>query len=146
MHPDLADFPVQIAVPVAFGDMDALGHVNNTRYFRWFEDARFAAFERAGLSAHLEEHGVGPILARTNCVFRNPVTYPDTIFAGVRVTDIGSDRFTMVHRLVSKTQGVTVADGDGRIVIVDYRRGGKSPLTDAMRTELEKLGGSPAEP
>lgn len=137
MHPLLAPYPVTIAIPVAFGDMDALGHVNNTRYFRWFEDVRFAAFERSGLSAHLAAHRVGPILARTQCIFRKPVTYPDTILAGVSVTDIGDDRFTMVHALVSETQDALVAEGDARIVMVDYARGGKSPLTAEMHEALE---------
>ena len=35
----LADFPVLIAWPVQWGDMDAFQHVNNTVYFRWFESA-----------------------------------------------------------------------------------------------------------
>jgi acyl-CoA thioester hydrolase len=139
MHPLLAGFPVRIEIPVAFGDMDALGHVNNTRYFRWFEEVRFAAFRLSTLSEHLERTGVGPILARTQCIFRKPVTYPDTILAGVRVAEIGADRFTMLHRLVSVALDALVAEGDARIVMVDYRRGGKSPIPETARAELEKL-------
>jgi len=139
MHPLLAEFPVCLEIPVGFGDMDALGHVNNTRYFRWFEDVRFAAFRLSTLSDHLERTGIGPILARTQCVFRIPVTYPDTVIAGVRVAEIGTDRFTMIHRLVSVAQNAVVAEGDARIVMVDYRRGGKAPIPDPARAELEKL-------
>ena len=140
MHLEHSEFPICIEIPVAFGDMDALGHVNNTRYFRWFEDVRFAAFQETGISAHLEKTGVGPILARTTCVFRKPVTYPDTISAGVRVTDIGEDRFTMVHRLLSRTQDAIVAEGDARIVIVDYRGGGKAPIPPELKAELLRIG------
>ena len=39
----LADFPVTVEIPVAWGDMDAMGHVNNVVYFRYFETARIAA-------------------------------------------------------------------------------------------------------
>jgi acyl-CoA thioester hydrolase len=144
MHSELAGFPVRIEIPVAWGDMDALGHANNIRYFRWFEDARFAAFRESGISAHLEGTGIGPILARTTCVFRSPVTYPDTILAGARIADIGADRFTVVHRLVSRAQDAIVAEGDARIVMVDYRRGGKSPLSAELRSALERQIGDPS--
>ena len=40
----LTDFPVTVEVPVAWGDMDALGHVNNAVYFRYFETARIRFF------------------------------------------------------------------------------------------------------
>ena len=138
MHPELTGFPVQVEVPVGFGDMDAYGHVNNTRYLRWFEDARFAGFHRAGFEEHRERTGIGPILARVTCIFRRPVTYPDTVISGVRVTELGDDRFSMVHRVVSRSQGDVVAEGDARIVMVDYRLGGKAPLPPELRARLER--------
>ncbi len=138
-HPELSAFPVRLEIPVSFGDMDAYGHVNNTRYFRWFEDVRFSAFRVVGLTAYHEEHGIGPILASTNCVFRAPVLYPDTIFAGVRVSEIGEDRFTMRHRLVSQQQSAVVAEGDARIVLIDYRQGGKAPIPPEVRSQLDQI-------
>ena len=45
----LRDQAVVVAVPVAWGDLDAFGHVNNTRYFRWFEDGRIAFFDAVGI-------------------------------------------------------------------------------------------------
>jgi acyl-CoA thioester hydrolase len=39
-------FPVSLTIPVLWGDMDALRHVNNTRYFTWFEAVRIAYFDR----------------------------------------------------------------------------------------------------
>ena len=141
MNAALAPYPVQIEIPVGFGDMDAYGHVNNTRYFRWFEDVRFEAFTRASMTEVQERTGLGPILAKTQCIFKAPVTYPDTIRAGVRVTAIDADRFTMEHCLVSVASGAVVAEGDARIVIVDYRNGGKAPIPNEVRTVLESLRG-----
>ena len=43
-------FAVTLELPVLWGDMDALRHVNNARYFAWFEAARIAYFERIGAS------------------------------------------------------------------------------------------------
>ena len=42
----LADYPVVVETPVAWGEMDAFGHVNNIVYFRYFETARIAYFEK----------------------------------------------------------------------------------------------------
>ena len=139
LHPLLAGFPVRLEIPVAFGDMDALGHVNNTRFFRWFEDVRFAAFIRAGLEEVRGRTGIGPILAHTRCAFRVPVTWPDTILAGVRVTAIDEDRFTMEHTLVSREKDAVAALGETRIVIVDYGSGRKVPIPTGVREALEEL-------
>ena len=45
----LVDFPVTVEIPVAWGDMDAMGHVNNAVYFRYFETARISCFADLGL-------------------------------------------------------------------------------------------------
>ena len=61
----LEGFPVIVEFPVAWGEMDALGHVNNIVYFRYFETARIAYFERVKLLELMEKTGIGPILAST---------------------------------------------------------------------------------
>ena len=61
----LEGFPVIVEFPVAWGEMDALGHVNNVAYFRYFENARIAYFERIKMWNFMEKTGIGPILAST---------------------------------------------------------------------------------
>ena len=61
----LANFPVTIQVPVAWGEMDAFGHVNNIVYFRYFESARIAYFEKIEFIKFKDNIGVGPILSKT---------------------------------------------------------------------------------
>ena len=80
-------YPVHLEIPVAWGDMDAFGHVNNTVYFRWFESGRMALFERIGIGSERPER-VGPILASTSCEFLAPVVLIDyATGAKVRVPD-----------------------------------------------------------
>ena len=66
----LSSFPVRLEIPVAWGEMDAMGHVNNIVYLRWFECARIAYFERVGWLAGGRVRGVGPILHSTQARFR----------------------------------------------------------------------------
>src|SRR5256885_16137553 len=101
-HADLlAGHPVIVELPVVWGEMDSYRHVNNVVYFRYFESARLEYFRRLGWFEYEEQTGVGPILQATSARFRRPLTYPDTIWVGARVTALEEDRFTMEHRLVS---------------------------------------------
>lgn len=137
----LADCPVTVEIPVAWGDMDAIGHVNNTVYFRYFETARIAAFARLGLDAESLADGVGPILHSTKCRFRIPLTYPDTVTVGTRIGEISEDRFVMEYRAVSHRHGAVAADGDGLIVTYNYSAGAKAPVSDGLRERLLELQG-----
>ena len=82
----LKGYPVVIVTPVAWGEMDSLQHVNNIIYFRYFESARMAYFNQLDIWSYMNETGIGPILASTECRFRIPLTYPDTVSIGTRVT------------------------------------------------------------
>jgi acyl-CoA thioester hydrolase len=139
MHALLAEFPVVIEIPVAWGEMDAFQHVNNIVYFRYFESGRIAYFERAGLMEAMAESGVGPILASASCKFKFPLTYPDRVLVGTRVGEIGSDRFTMHFRIVSARHDRVAAEGDGVIVSYNYRTKQKAELPAEMRNRIEAL-------
>ena len=78
----IGDYPVTIEVPVAWGEMDAFQHVNNIVYFRYFESARIAYFDKIGIWEFMEADGVGPILASTRCSFKIPLAFPDTVTVG----------------------------------------------------------------
>jgi acyl-CoA thioester hydrolase len=139
----LADFPVTVEIPVAWGDMDAMGHVNNTVYFRYFETARITCFADLGLAAIEQSGGVGPILHSASCRFRIPLTYPDTVTVGSRIGDIGDDRFVMLHRAVSHRHGAVAADGESLFVTFAYTTGTKAPVSDDLRARLLELQGTP---
>lgn len=133
------EYPVAIDIPVAWGDMDAFGHVNNTIYFRYFETARIRCFAEIGYSDLMREEGLGPILAATDCRFRVPLEYPDTVTAGTYIGEIREDGFMMHYGLFSHRHQKLAADGTGRIVSFDYRAGRKAPLPEAIRENLERL-------
>jgi acyl-CoA thioester hydrolase len=131
------DYPVLLEFPVAWGDLDAFGHVNNTQYFRWFESARMAYFTRMGISAQRPEEA-GPILATTTCDFLAPVEYPASIVVGALVTRVGNTSFTMEHEVTN--DGAVVARGSTVVVWFDYQRGEKARIPDAMRDAMETIG------
>jgi len=135
----LAGFPVVIELPVVWGEMDSYRHVNNVVYFRYFESARLEYFRRLDWFEFERQTGVGPILAATQARFRKPLTYPDTISVGARISTLAKDRFTMEHVIVSHIQQALTTDGQGTIVTYDYRGNRKAHLPDEIRQRIEIL-------
>ncbi|TMQ35000.1 MAG: acyl-CoA thioesterase [Planctomycetota bacterium] len=135
----LAGFPVVITQAVVWGEMDAYQHVNNAVYFRYFENARLEYFRRMGWFDYEERTGIGPILAATEARFRKPLTYPDTISVGVRVAELGDDRFTMEHRIVSQRLDAIATEGKGTIVTMHYKEGKKVPIPLEVRQMIARL-------
>jgi acyl-CoA thioester hydrolase len=135
----LKGFPVTVEAAVAWGDMDALRHVNNVTYFRYFENARVAYFERIGLWEFMEKTGIGPILASTQCRFRAPLTYPDVVTIGARVSDIGQDGFTMKYSVVSRRLLKIAAEGEGVLVTYDYRNNHKAGMPAELKQSILDL-------
>jgi acyl-CoA thioester hydrolase len=138
-HVPLGEFPVVIEVPVAWGEMDAFGHVNNAVYFRWFESARMAYLARIGYDRPDALEGLGPILASTSCRFRIALDYPDTVRVGARVAEVLADRFRMVYSAVSERHGKVAAEAEGWIVSYDYRERRKAPLPESIRQAIADL-------
>ena len=132
-------FPIVIEFPVAWGEMDALQHVNNIVYFRYFESARMKFFDRIEFWPSLSETGIGPILGSTNCRFRIPLTYPDTVSVGARVPKIEADRFLMEYKVFSHRHQRIAAEGEGMIVAYDYKEFRKTILPDEIRSRLIRL-------
>jgi acyl-CoA thioester hydrolase len=138
----LEGYPVVVEFPVAWGEMDAFQHVNNVVYFRYFENARIVYSEKLGLHSYREQTGIGPILGSISCRYKLPLTYPDTVSVGAKITGIEEDRFTMKHVVVSHRRRMIAAEGDGVIVVYNYREGKKTAMPDEIRKrilDMEKL-------
>lgn len=145
----LRSYPVRVPIPVAWGDMDAFQHVNNTVFFRYFETVRLAYFTRVRAMEAMEATGVGPILAETSCRFRRPLTFPDTVIAAARVAldSMTEDRYVMEYLLWSETQATVAGSGMGVLVSYDYDASQRAPLPESVRAAivaLERGGGTEA--
>lgn len=123
--------------------MDAFGHVNNTVHIRWLESGRVQYLMQLGLSEFMDQSGVAPILASISCRYRSPVVFPDVVTIGTRVKELGEDRFTVHHRIVSREQGRVVAEGEGIVVCFDYKAGRKAPVPPLVRARIRETEGMP---
>ena len=139
MNDLLAHCPVVIEIPVAWGEMDSFQHVNNVVYLRYFESARVAYFERLKLIDYMNETGIGPILGSVACRFKIPLTYPDTVSVGTRVSKVEQDRFVMEYYVVSHNHQKIAAEGEGVVVSFNYRENVKAPLPELVNQRIAAL-------
>lgn len=138
-------FPVTLELPVQWGEMDALRHVNNAQFFRWFESARIAYFDRLrasipGAGATVGLGDIGPILASTSCDFLRPVTYPAVVRVGARVSELGNSSMRMDYA-VERTDAPDdlCAKGTSVVVLVRYSTLQKVRVPDEMRAAIDAI-------
>ncbi len=122
-----------IQLQVCWGDMDIFGHVNNTNYFRYLEEARISWFETIGAPSGNVGHG--PMLVAAACNFRIPIVYPATVEVRTYAKAPGRSSIPMYQEIVDANNPSTLfADGDSTIVWIDYQLGKSAPLTEEVRT------------
>jgi acyl-CoA thioester hydrolase len=123
---------------IRWGDMDAMGHVNNTVYFRYFETARIACLEQIGVLPDPE--GEGPVIVNAQCSFIKQLKYPGEIEVTTFVGPPGRSSFDVTHeiRLVGADgkAGALHAEGGTKIVWVNFPAEKSVPLPDAVRALL----------
>ena len=110
MHESLKNFKSIVEISVAWGDMDAAQHVNNTVYLRYGETSRIAYLSACGIDFDLKGQGV--ILAEINCKFKFPLTFPDKIWVGTRTILETMDDYSFW------TEQIIVSQKHGRISAV----------------------------
>lgn len=142
-HELLTDYKIISATRVDWGDMDSFQHVNNTRYFRFFENARIEYGLKIGMMDRLQDEGVGPILAWTECKFIRPLLFPDTALVGLRILSIEDTEMMMDYKVVSERNGIVTAVGKSMGVYYNYRENRREPYPeDLIRRSEEIEGGS----
>ena len=137
--PNHTAYPISLEQDVLWGDMDAFGHVNNTVYFRYFEDARMAFFEACGMSEHKLATQVGPILASTQCDFRAPLSFPARIRIVTWAEQFKPKRFTMQYRVFSLATQQLVAEGTGLVVFYDYGQNRSCEIPASLVERIHSL-------
>ena len=116
-------------IPIRWGDMDAMGHVNNTVYFRYMEIVRVAWFERVfGELSGTRDDGI--VIVNASCNFRKALTYPGTVEARMSLGAASRTSVQSYYELLMNE--VLYADGAAKIVWIDTRRGKAKHLPDTI--------------
>jgi acyl-CoA thioester hydrolase len=125
----------EVEIPLRWGDMDAMSHLNNVVYFRLMEEARIQWFAQFGFAT--TPVGEAPILAHASCDFLQAMTYPGTAVVRQNVTRVGRSSVEMSITIEKREDpGVGYANGRAVIVWYDYGAGKAAAWPDSVRTAL----------
>ncbi len=122
----------EMVIPIRWGDMDAMGHVNNTVYFRYFEIVRIEWLHRNGGAP--ERGGQGPVVVNAFCNFIRQLEYPGDILAKHYAANPGRTSFdTFITLERTDRPGTLYATGGATTVWIDYAQQKSVPLPEWLR-------------
>jgi len=130
--PEDKKLTLEMVIPIRWGDMDAMGHVNNTIYFRYLEIVRIEWLHR--VAGTPDPAGEGPVIVNTFCNFLKQLKYPGEVLAKHYVSDPGRSSF-LAWITLERTEdpGTIYAEGGATTVWMNYIQGRSVPMPAAMR-------------
>lgn len=118
-------------VTVRWSDKDALGHVNNSRYFTYLEEARLAWFE--SLPEPWYDDRQGPVVARVSCDFRRPITEAASVLVTSRPGTPGNSSIPLHSEITDESGTRVYAVAEVVLVWIDRTTGKACPLPESLR-------------
>jgi acyl-CoA thioester hydrolase len=127
-----------LAIPTRWIDNDVYGHVNNVRYYEYFDTVVNRYYiDEGGLDIHAAP--VIGLVVETTCRYHKPLAYPDTIDAGLRVGRLGTS--SVRHEIGLFRQGDAAVAATGYFIHVFVDRSTRRPaaIPPRIRAALERL-------
>ncbi len=142
--PTRADFRFWRSETVRWGDMDALGHVNNAVYFQYLESARVGYFEALGRNMHGSgERQFAPVVVSQTFNYRRQVRYPEELEIGVCCTEFRHRSFVLSYAIFRKGSETLLGDGSTVLVWMDSAARRAVEVPEDLRRALESQGDPP---
>jgi len=121
-------------IDVRWGDMDAMGHVNNTVYFRYMEQARIGWFESL-LPRGDAWSTIGIVIVNASCNFKKPINYPGNVEVKVFAGAPGGSSVPTYYEL--SIEGQLYADGAATVVFVDAQKQKPLRIPQSIREAMQ---------
>ena len=126
----------EMTLPIRWGDMDAMGHVNNAMYFRYMETARIEWFQAIGVNP--DPRGEGPLIVNAFCNFQRQFEYPGSVLIKLYISPPGRSSFdTWLTMEKAEAPGEICASGGGTTVWVNFPAQKSMPIPDWFRALLQ---------
>ena len=134
--PEQKKLTLEMVMPIRWGDMDAMGHVNNTIYFRYMETVRLEWLFKVGGAR--DAQGNGPVIVNAFCNFIKQLEYPGDVLAKHYVANPGRSSFEAYITLERIDDPVVVcASGGAKTVWVNYAQQKSVPLPESLRRLID---------
>ena len=134
----LDSYPHDLVIPTRWADNDVYGHVNNSVYYFYFDTVVNKWLIENGLLEIGKSDVIGLVVG-TSCDYFAPMSFPDTVVAGLRAAKIGSSSVTYEIGLFRNDETTASAQGTFVHVYVDEKTRRPAPLSDQMKDTLKKI-------
>ncbi|KQU11000.1 thioesterase [Bacillus sp. Leaf13] len=124
----------ELKVNVRFSETDALGHINNTSYFIYLEEARMKFFETLGLATNVEKWNF--LLASTKCDFISQGYFNQLLTIRTYLTKVGTKSCEMVHDIYCSQTGEAIAKGSAVLVCFNFTEQKSEPIPVMIKDTL----------
>ncbi len=134
--PEVKKLVHQMRIPIRWGDMDGMNHVNNTIYFRFLEIVRIDWARSIGCQPNPQGEGI--VIVNAFCNFFRQLEYPGDVLVKMYVSDPGRSSFESWGTMERPEEpGVIYASGGATTVWVNFPTQKSLPLPDWVRRHLE---------
>ena len=117
---------------VRFSDVDVYGHVNNVKYFEYYQEARLA-FLSSLAGDRVTDLSV--VLARVDVDYKRPILFRTAPYSiESRITRVGSSSFGITAEI--KDDDLVLSRAEAVLVTFDLATQASRPLTDEQRALL----------
>ena len=125
-------FTLEMVIPIRWGDMDMMGHVNNTVYFRYLETIRIDWMTSIGCPPAPQSEG--PVIVNAFCNFYKQLEYPGDVLIKMYVSEPARTTFESWGTMERVDQpGVIYAAGGATTIWVDFPKQKAKELPDWLR-------------
>ncbi|MGM0839502.1 MAG: acyl-CoA thioesterase [Bacillota bacterium] len=123
-----------ITVTSRFCETDALGHINNTTYFVYLEEARIKFFQSLGFEMDVKDWRF--ILASTKCDFVAQGYFNQELKITTYLSKIGSKSFQLEHDILCANTHQLIAKGNAVIVYFDFLDQQSKMIPELLKVQL----------
>ena len=135
MKPENAKELIQISIKPFWSQMDVLGHINNSVYFTYCEQARIAWLEQIGFGKSFNgKSETGPVIINAFCIFHKAVIYPCDLTVTVFGGELGRSSFMTYYEIRDENNLYT--SGSSKLVWVNYALEKSVEVPEEIRKKL----------
>jgi acyl-CoA thioester hydrolase len=133
--PDEKKLVYEAIIPIRWGDMDAMGHLNNGSYFRYMETVRIDWFRSIGCDVNARGEGI--VIINAFCNFYRQLEYPGDVLTRMYVSNVGRSSFdTWCTMAYAGAPDLINAAGGATTVWVDFPKQKSLPIPDWLRQKI----------
>ena len=138
----MSEFHYFLPITVRYSDIDAQGHVNNTRFATFFESGRLSYLQQLGLWDGKDFLNLGLIVADIHVSYLKPITLWQNIQVATRVSHIGNKSIKFEFQLLDTDSGDLLSKGETINVGYDYKSEQTIPISAKWRKAINQFEGN----